>query len=112
MEGRKKIKVGEIRESVFQLSLDKKRLDIIKSANFTHRLNSASRKAKTTKFEIVAPPLRPVKMRISREEESFISLRDVSLSSYGKCSLIEKLKKNDLFGLAGGGHGGNANQNF
>lgn len=58
MEGRKKIKVGEIRESVFQLSLDKKRLDIIKSANFTHRLNSASRKAKTTKFEIVAPPLR------------------------------------------------------
>lgn len=52
MEGRKKIKVGEIRESVFQLSLDKKRLDIIKSANFTHRLNSASRKAKTTKFEI------------------------------------------------------------
>lgn len=55
MEGRKKIKVGEIRESVFQLSLDKKRLDIIKSANFTHRLNSASRKAKTTKFEIVAP---------------------------------------------------------
>lgn len=109
MEGRKKIKVGEIRESVFQLSLDKKRLDIIKSANFTHRLNSASRKAKTTKFEITP---RPVKMRISREEESFISLRDVSLSSYGKCSLIEKLKKSDLFGLAGGGHGGNANQNF
>lgn len=109
MEGRKKIKVGEIRESVFQLSLDKKRLDIIKSANFTHRLNSASRKVKTTKFEI-AP--RPVKMRISREKESFISLRDVSLSSYGKCSLIEKLKKSDLFGLAGGGHGGNANQNF
>lgn len=109
MEGRKKIKVGEIRESVFQLSLDKKRLDIIKSANFTHRLNSASRKAKTTKFEI-AP--RSVKMRISREKESFISLHDISLSSYGKCSLIEKLKKSDLFGLAGGGHGGNANQNF
>lgn len=97
-------KVGEIRESVFQLSLDKKRADIIKSANFTRRFNSSFVKGQND--EIRNRHARPMKMRIlSRRRRRIFYFLPRILSLLLWKMLVDRKVKGERFVWIGG-HGG------